>query len=140
MATKAKPLPDAEAILEVLPSDEELTRLVYYFPSYNREHRTRILHGFFVEKSIDAILDHRFKVEGKERATLKPSGLSGYKGWAHKRIKYTLLRLLYLRYLKDHKLKKHVAKARVRQHHLEKIMGHNLSVSRFNEITYSAEI
>ena len=139
--TKPKELPDAWTLLgKVLPTDEELTRLVYYFPSYNREHRTRILHGFFVEKSIDAILDHRFKVEGTKREFLKPAELSGYKGWAHKRIKYTLIRLLYLRYLKDKKLKKHVARAKVRQDHLEKIMGHDLSVSRFNEITYSAEI
>ncbi|MEE2651223.1 MAG: hypothetical protein VYE54_00745 [Pseudomonadota bacterium] len=140
--TKPKELPDAWTLLgKVLPDDEELVRLVHYFPSYNREHRTKILEGFFDEKSIDAILAQKFKVDPNiDEATISSLSLRGHKGWAHKRIKYTLIRLLYLRYLKDKKLEQRMARSRVWLFHVPKIMGKDLSRSRFNEITYSPEI
>lgn len=140
MATKPKELPDAEKVLVVLPTETELSRLAFYFPSYNREHRTGILRGLFVEKSIDAILDQKFKVIGKDRALMTQGQLKGHKGWAHKRIKYTFVRLLYLRYLKDQGLSKNQARSKVHQDHVVGIFGHDMSRSNLNDITRSTKI
>jgi len=87
--------------LDGIPGDEELARLVHYYPTYERAHRKALLRGVFDGKTHTDLVQGKLQAKGIEYPV---SGRSkgGHGLWVAAKVRRTVIRLLYLRYRIDH--------------------------------------
>jgi len=95
---------DAKEELETLPDDNELRRLVYYYPTYDWEHRFALLHGYFKGKSRSELLDDKLIAKNIDKSQCTPQMLGGHARWVKYKVKRAIIRLLYLRFRLDQEL------------------------------------
>ena len=95
-------LPSLE-ILGKLPDAEELLRLVENYPSYAREHRKALLHGYFGGRTQRQLVEDKLNAKGIDVQTCAPRSLGGHGRWVREKVKKTFVRILYLRYRLDGK-------------------------------------
>ena len=139
--TKPQKLPDAKAILGYLPDVDELNDLADCCICYQLEKRQGVLHGYYFERSLDAIIDRRFAAEKKDRATFSQNSINRYKGWARTKVRRALVRLLYMRYRLDNRLTPTEANIRIMNDHVPQIYGKKkVDESTITRLTASVHI
>jgi hypothetical protein len=115
-------LPDAKKILNnKLPDPDELNRFVEYYQKYGMEHRQNLLSGYFEGKTQDELLSDRLKAKVSDKSKRTKQRLGGYTLSIPGKVNKAIIRLIYLRYLKDEKLSRRKANKKI----LEEIIGQN---------------
>lgn len=117
-------LMNASEHLGKLPNNQELERLVKYYPSYGWEHRTKLLYGYFESKTIAELLSDKLKAKGINESKLSPQAKGAHIRWVIFKVKRTIIRLLYLRLRLDEGFSKIKA-----NQELVKLFGPNQIVS-----------
>lgn len=107
-----KKLLDALENLGSLPTDHELQRLAYYYPTYYEwEHRSRLLHGYFSGKTLAELVEDKLDAKDIVKPISKQSR-GGHTRWVLKKITKTIVRIQYLRYRIEEKLSHSQANAK----------------------------
>ncbi len=85
--------------LDGIPEEDELSRLVKYYPTYDVDHRLGLLQDIFDGKTHTEMLRNKLKSKG----IVFPSGKSkgGHSTWVTTKVRKTVIRLLYLRNTED---------------------------------------
>jgi len=92
---------DAKEYLVTLPNDDELKRLVKYYPKYELEHRTLLLKGYFEGKSLKELVDDKLKAKKIDKEECSRQSLGGHARWVKFKVKRTIIRILYVQYRVD---------------------------------------
>lgn len=82
---------DAKKELETLPDVSELHRLVEYYPSYEWEHRTVLLWGYFQGKTSGELVEDKLKAKNIDILSRSPQSLGGHAYWAKKKVKKAII-------------------------------------------------
>ncbi len=86
--------------LDGIPDDDELLRLVRYYPTYERAHRKALLRGIFDGKLHTDLVLMKLQAKGIEYPISKQSK-GGHGLWVASKVRRAVIRLLYLRYRLD---------------------------------------
>lgn len=79
------------------PSEDELARLVEYYPTYKYVHRFQLLHGLFDGKSHEQLVLGKMTAKGLDTSISKQAK-GGHGKWVVAKVRRAVIRLLYLRY------------------------------------------
>ena len=82
------------------PSDDEIARLVKYYPKYQYIHRFQLLHGLFDGKSHEELVLGKMTAKGLDTSISKQAK-GGHGRWVVAKVRRAVIRLLYLRYRLD---------------------------------------
>lgn len=93
-------LQKALELLGGTPDSDELSRLVEYYPTYERLHRKGLIKGFFSGKSPAEMASNKIDALGVPGVVSKQSK-GGHAKWAMAKSHRLVIRLLYLRYRLD---------------------------------------
>lgn len=88
-------------VLGTLPDAEELRRLVKNYPSYEWEHRSALLDGYFAGRTLGQLVEDKLRALGLEPRACSGHSLGGHGRWVWEKVKKTFVRILYLRYRID---------------------------------------
>ena len=99
-------LPDPKVVLGNIPDDAEFNRLVEYYPTYKWVHRSALLSGYFQGRSVEQLAEDKLTAKGTDISTRGGQSISAEQLWVCKKVRRTLIRLLYLRYLSDGKTRR----------------------------------
>ncbi len=118
------------------PDAAELQRLVEYYPTYEWEHRMKLLHGVFENKSIEQLLADKLVAKGiGPRLSKQQKG--AHIRWIVTKFRKTVVRLLYLRLRIDGSIPQRTANQQLlRQFHSEKTTGDG-GQSHMRKMTHS---
>ncbi len=94
-------LMNAKKELETLPDITELNRLVEYYQTYEWEHRSALLNGYFQGKTVKELVVDKLKAKNIDPSKCSPQSLGGHSRWVKSKVKKAIIRLLYLRYRLD---------------------------------------
>jgi len=120
----AKELLNVRAYLGTSPDAIELDRLVENYPTYEWEHRTKLLYGYFQGKSISELVDDKLHAKEIDKSTLSKQSLGGHSRWVKDKVKKTIIRILYLRSRLDEKMSRKVANSKL----LDKFWSNEISL------------
>ena len=104
---------DAKDKLGYLPDDNELRRLAEYYPSYEWDHRFRLLHGYFEGKSVREMVSDKLEAKGVVESECSKQSIGGHSRWVVLKVKKTIIRILYLRYRLDQGMSQRKANQRL---------------------------
>lgn len=110
-----KILEHAKELLGGVPDQEELNRLIYFYPTYVWSYRGGLIKDFFGAKDLEEMID--LKIARKELPIpQKKQQRGGHGRWIKSKLNRLVIRLLFLRYRIDEGLSKIEANQRIYQH------------------------
>lgn len=94
---------DLQIAIELLggaPDQNEIKRLTQYYPTFEWNHRSGLLWGFFEGKKYSELVDEKLSIKGISLPINKQSR-GAHTSWAVNKTKKYVIRMLYLRYRLD---------------------------------------
>lgn len=92
---------DAIEELGNIPNEDELSRLIEFYPTYEWEHRFKLLRGYFENKTIKELVEAKLKAKQIDITLCTKQSLGGHARWVKDKVKRTIIRILFLRYVFD---------------------------------------
>ena len=131
---------NAKEELGILPDANELERLVEHYPTYGWEHRKLLLHGYFEGKSLRELVADKLKAKGIDISKRPPTSLGGHSRWVKTKVRWTIIRILYLRYRLDKKLTKIQANQEILRKYPSKKTTQDGGQSSIRKITHCSRL
>jgi len=83
------------------PDDDEILRMVEYYPTFSPDYRFGFLIGYFEGLTFNELLKRKLKSQDIDINELSPQSKGGHSKWVGAKVEKILMRILYLRYRLD---------------------------------------
>ncbi|HEY3698635.1 MAG TPA: hypothetical protein VGK97_04835 [Spongiibacteraceae bacterium] len=114
---------DALEMIGGTPSDEEIQRLIEYYPTYNLPHRSRLLEDLLENKSPVVIAKNKIQTKGIIADSKQAIG--GHVRWAIAKLRRFVRRVIYLRLrINDGKTRRQANQIILKNYVMKKIYDH----------------